>query len=303
MFPVTSSCDRIETSCWNSWYTKGVYRSVVLPTILSSMSRVRLQPPVKESSSISLSEIISSLSFALDLTEGAVAGHALRTCLLGMRLAEEAGVSRAEQRSLYYALLLKDVGCSSNAARMCEILGGGDDRVVKAGVKLEDWTQPHKPKLSTLRLLWNTVLPEANAWDRVAHIGRIGLTQHRNNEEMIALRCDRGASILRKLSMGDAAAEAVRALDEHWDGSGYPERRRGAAIPLLGRICAVAQHLDVFATERGATKALAVLSERSGQWFDPELVRMAFSLNAEGRLWAGQHSGGALRRRDVQCWR
>ena len=39
--------------------------------------------------SISLSEIISALSYALDLTEGAVHGHALRSCLLGMRIAEE----------------------------------------------------------------------------------------------------------------------------------------------------------------------------------------------------------------------
>lgn len=39
--------------------------------------------------SISLSEIISALSYALDLTEGAVHGHALRSCLLGMRIAQE----------------------------------------------------------------------------------------------------------------------------------------------------------------------------------------------------------------------
>ena len=43
--------------------------------------------------SISLSEIISALSYALDLTEGAVHGHALRSCLLGMRIAEEAEAS------------------------------------------------------------------------------------------------------------------------------------------------------------------------------------------------------------------
>ena len=44
------------------------------------------QDPLDDGS-ISLSEVISALSFALDLTEGAVRGHALRTCLLGMRIA------------------------------------------------------------------------------------------------------------------------------------------------------------------------------------------------------------------------
>src|SRR5882724_3940925 len=106
------------------------------------------------SESISLSEVISALSFAIDLTEGAVHGHALRSCLLGMRIADEAGLTSEEKSSLYYALLLKDIG----------------------------------------------------------------------NEEMIGLRCDRGASIVSKLGMGQMAAEAVRSLEEHWDGTGYPKR-------------------------------------------------------------------------------
>ena len=80
----------------------------------------------QQQSGISLAEILSALSFALDLTEGAVPGHALRSCLLGMRLGREIGLSPAELANLYYALLLKDVGCSSNAARLCQIIGGGD---------------------------------------------------------------------------------------------------------------------------------------------------------------------------------
>jgi putative nucleotidyltransferase with HDIG domain len=234
---------------------------------------------------ISLAEILSALSFALDLTEGAVPGHAMRSCLLGMRLAGQLGMSADEMTSLYYALLLKDVGCSSNAARLCQIIGGGDERLVKAGVKLEDWTRPNRPKASTLRLLWHNVLPGSGVLRRAAGIVAIGLTQHRNNEEMITLRCDRGARILRKLGLGDVAAEAVRGLDEHWDGSGYPEKRSAESIPLQARIMAVAQHLDVFASEKGTSAAVEVLGERSGRWFDPELVRIAENLHRRGVLW------------------
>ncbi len=212
-------------------------------------------------------------------------GHALRSCLLGMRLATELRLPPSRMAGLYYALLLKDVGCSSNAARLCQIIGGGDERRVKAGVKLEDWTRPGHPRLSTLRLLWNNVLPLAGPLRRTAGILRIGLAQHRNNEEMITLRCDRGASILRKLGLGEVAAEAVRGLDEHWDGGGYPESRTGHAIPIESRILAVAQHLDVFATAEGPEKAIRVLRERSGRWFDPELVRVASALDRRGDLW------------------
>ena len=234
---------------------------------------------------ISLSEIISALSYALDLTEGAVHGHALRTCLLGMRLAAEAKLSPEQTGSLYFALLLKDVGCSSNASQMSQIIGG-DDRAVKAGVKFEDWTRPHKPTLAGLKLLWGNVLPESGAAAKVARILRIGLNQQKNSEEMISLRCDRGARIVRKLGMGEGAAEAVRCLDEHWDGKGFPESLKGEQIPLLSRICAVAQHLDVFSIGRGTQRAIETLEARSGTWFDPELVRIAVSLHRRGMLWA-----------------
>ena len=228
--------------------------------------------------SISLSEIISALSYALDLTEGAVHGHALRSCLLGMRIAAEAKLPADQTSGLYFALLLKDIGCSSNSSRMCEIVGG-DDRAIEAGV-------PHKPDLSTLKLLWQNVLPRAGAAAKVARILHIGLTEHKSNQEMIGLRCDRGASIVSKLGMGEFAAEAVRSLDEHWDGSGYPDSIQGEQIPLLSRICAIAQHLDILSAGRGTQNAIDTLEERSGTWFDPQLVRVAVSLHRAGRLWA-----------------
>ena len=89
---------------------------------------------------VALSEIVSALSFALDLTEDAVPGHAVRSCLLGMRIGSALGLGETQLGDLYYALLLKDIGCSSNAARMCQILGG-DDRKAKREVKTLDWTR------------------------------------------------------------------------------------------------------------------------------------------------------------------
>ena len=233
---------------------------------------------------VSLSEVISAMTFALDLTEGADPGHALRSCLLGMRLAEALGVEKEARASLYYALLLKDIGCSNNAARMTQIVGG-DDRAAKAIAKLADWTRPHRAEMRVVKGLWATVLPGKSLVRRLARFAKIGLTQHNNNRQMIELRCERGADIVRMLELGAEAAETVRRLDEHWDGKGYPEGLKGDQIPLLARICSVAQNLDVFA-EGGTELALAVLRKRSGRWFDPDIVRMAEILNESGTLWA-----------------
>lgn len=235
-------------------------------------------------SAVSLSEVISAMTFALDLTDGAVPGHSLRSCLLGMRIAEAMNIPEEMRASLYYALQLKDTGCSDSAARMTRIVGGSD-REANYIARLSDWARPYKSYLRTLRTLSRHILPTSNLLPRVARFARIGLAGQKNHREMIRLRCERGAEIVRKLEMGELAAEAVRCIDEHWDGSGYPNGLKGREIPLLARICSVAQNLDIFATEDGTRLAMAVIRQRSGAWFDPQLVRVAESLCDTGALW------------------
>jgi putative nucleotidyltransferase with HDIG domain len=201
--------------------------------------------------SISLSEIISALSYALDLTEGAVQGHALRSCLLGMRIASEVKLPSSQAGSLYFALLLKDIGCSSNVSRMCEIIGEDD-----SAASNRSWAQGA-----------NHASLRGGLQEQSSHSGR-------------------GASIVAKLGMGAFAAQAICSVDEHWDGSGHPAGLRGEHIPLLARICAIAQHLDVFSAARGTEAAIDTLQHRSGTWFDPQLVRVAVSLHRRRPLWA-----------------
>jgi HD-GYP domain-containing protein (c-di-GMP phosphodiesterase class II) len=234
--------------------------------------------------SISLSEIISALSYALDLTEGAVHGHALRSCLLGMRIAEEAKLPSDQTSSLYFALLLKDIGCSRSASRMSQVIGA-EDRAAQAVLDSGDWPRHHKTSLSALKLLWNNVLPEAGRVSRVARFVRDGVARHQNISVLSNLRNDRGATILNKLGMDKIAADAVRSVEERWDGSGYPDSLKGEQIPLLARICAVAQHLDFTSATSGMQSAIDTLEQRSGTWFDPEFVHIARSLHRRRTLW------------------
>ena len=63
---------------------------------------------------VRLSEVVGALSHALDLTEGQPVGHAARTCMIGMRIGSYLGMTQEHQSALYYALMLKDLGCSVN---------------------------------------------------------------------------------------------------------------------------------------------------------------------------------------------
>jgi len=65
---------------------------------------------------------------------------------------------------------------------------------------------------------------------------------------------------------------------EKWDGSGYPLGLTGDAIPLVGRITAVADVFDALTSERPYKKAwlvedaVAFIKEQSGRHFDPAVV-------------------------------
>ena len=54
------------------------------------------------STSIRVSELLSALSYALDLTEGRPMGHSVRSCIIGMRIAQEIGLPEQAQADLYY---------------------------------------------------------------------------------------------------------------------------------------------------------------------------------------------------------
>lgn len=244
-----------------------------------------LQSSSDQTSRILLSEIISALSFALDATEGALPGHSLRCCLLGMRIGVAVGLGKEELGSLYYALQLKDAGCSSNAARMSAMVGGGDERVIKNASKLTDWTRSSRPDLRYLREVWRQCRPGGTFIERAKDFYRLATSPENNTEQMMVLRCERGAAIAQHLQLGEAVAEAVRSLDEHWDGSGYPEGKRGNAIPRLARICSVAQHLDAYAVAEGPNFAVKALRTRRKAWYDPELIVAVQALHKSGHFW------------------
>lgn len=211
-------------------------------------------------------------------------GHALRSCVLGMRLGEALYLPAARMGNLYYALLLKDVGCNNNFDHLTEILGDDKHSSRSEGDK-EDGNDQSPRGLSMFTVLWGTGQGHQGPLRRAANLLHLGFGQRRKHEAIVSLRCDRGARILRKLGLGDGVAEAVRGADEKWDGSGFPGRRTRHHIPLESRIIAVAQFLDVYAFEHGREAAIRVLEERSERWFDPKIVRLAVQLNRQGTLY------------------
>jgi HD-GYP domain-containing protein (c-di-GMP phosphodiesterase class II) len=229
---------------------------------------------------IPLSGLVGALSYALDVTEGEAPGHAVRSCLIGMRLAAELGLGAAARSDLFYALLLKDAGCSANSARMAALFAA-DDHDAKRTSKRVDWARPFSAFVWSLR----TVAPGGSLRARADRLLAIR-AEGEVTRSLMQARCDRGAEIARMLGFSEATAEAIRALDEHWDGRGQPRGLQGTEIPLAARVLCVAQTVEIFHAAQGVGAAYRVAARRAGRWFDPALVDALGALRTDTAFWA-----------------
>ena len=87
-----------------------------------------------------------------------------------------------------------------------------------------------------------------------------------------------GAEILSGIDFPYPVIPYVRHHHENWDGTGYPDRIAGEAIPLGARILSVVDCFDALTSDRPYRRALSteaaldILRERSGTMYDPRVV-------------------------------
>jgi HD-GYP domain-containing protein (c-di-GMP phosphodiesterase class II) len=228
---------------------------------------------------ITLSELLTALSHALDLTEGQPVGHCVRCSRIGVEIGREIGLGDNELAELYYTLLLKDLGCSSNAARICELYLT-DDLSFKQDFKFIDGSLPQ-----ALRFVLRHTGLKAGLAERFRAIVNIFQNGGEIARELIETRCHRGADIARRMRFSEPVAEGIKNLDEHWDGGGKPLGLRGLDIPIYARIALMAQVIDVFQVSNGPAAALQEVQNRSETWFDPQLVAAFARVAARPGFW------------------
>jgi putative two-component system response regulator len=186
-------------------------------------------------------------------------GLRMRRAVLGMETAQ------AVVTALANAVEAKDLVTEQHcerlavvAARMCERLGlGVDEReAITYGALLHD-------------------------------VGKIGVPEALLSkpgpltpDEWVVLRRhpEIGERICRPLGLSQSFAPIVRHHHERWDGSGYPDGLRGAAIPLGARIVALADAFDAMTHDRPyrpafpTIHALDEVRRQAGRQFDPDLA-------------------------------
>ena len=153
-------------------------------------------------------------------------GHALRTNLIAMELGQRLGLSLHQQRDLYYAALLKDVGCSSNAALVFRLFGG-DDRRRRARM-LVDWSNYFRAAFYAMA----HAAPGASLFERTRRIAgararparRVGFVEG-------ALRARRGDRAVPTSGLAAADAPCASSTSTGTAGPSARPARRGDLDP------------------------------------------------------------------------
>jgi putative nucleotidyltransferase with HDIG domain len=200
--------------------------------------------------------------------------------MIAVDLAAALGLSEHAQREVFIISILKDSGCSDNSARVHKIFGG-DDLMAKYNVKLVDWSNP----VASVKYALSHLVPGGSVAQKLRKVPGLLGPPSLVMDRLTEARCTRASLIARQLGFSQEVAEALKSLDEHWDGKGSSQHLRGEAIPVYSRIVGLSQTLEVFVSAFGVDAGFDMLEARKGKWFQPSMVHAARFLRGKSALW------------------
>jgi HD-GYP domain-containing protein (c-di-GMP phosphodiesterase class II) len=214
-----------------------------------------------------VAELVATLSLGIDLGFGQPMEHALRQCLIALKLAERAGLDEQSRATVYYTALLVNIGCHTDAHEQAKWFG--DDIAMKSR-KYQHDSRSVRGAASAMRFL--------AAGHPPVHRFRLGIefaiSGHRELEGMIGHHAAMTRLLAEQLGMPAAVLDGVGAAYERWDGRGWPGGVGGDDIPVPSRIAQLAEYVEVAHRVGGVGASVALARQRSGTQFDPMLASL-----------------------------
>ncbi|MCY0906027.1 LuxR C-terminal-related transcriptional regulator [Arthrobacter sp. H14-L1] len=200
--------------------------------------------------------------------------HMLRASLLGLRIADRAGIGQAGRGRIYYANLLAWIGCHADSFELAALFG--DDIGFRADYYMID--SRGLPMFSLMLRRTGSGLP---AWRRAGRRSRFAATAPTAVRTLIRSHCSSAGELANKVGLDESMAGILSSTFERWDGKGLPLGRTGVEIPLEMRVTQLADSAEVFLRTGGVDAAVAMVRRRRGTQFDPELADL-FCARARG---------------------
>jgi HD-GYP domain-containing protein (c-di-GMP phosphodiesterase class II) len=213
-----------------------------------------------------LAELTIALSLAADLGTGQPLEHGLRTCWSAVAAAGAMGLDPEERSCVYHVALLRFLGCTADASATAALVGGDD---IRFNGRLAPAVMANPAE--AMRYMISRVGDDLPLPRRVGAVARV-LADPTGGSASLAQHCEAASRLAGRLGMSSAVCDSLAHGYERWDGKGSPDGLAGEDIPLAVRIAVVARDVDIFAESGGWSAAAAVLANRRGRGYDPDVV-------------------------------
>lgn len=202
----------------------------------------------------------------------------------------------AEIERLHYVASLIETQLA-NARVYAELKGllFGIIQALTAAIDAKDpYTSGHSERVARIavRIAQELDLPSSRCYDLYVagllhDVGKIGVDDEVLNKpgplsadefRKIQAHVEIGVNILRDLKKLNHILPSVRHHHESYDGTGYPDRLSGEAIPIEARILAVADSFDAMTSDRPYRKRMSLMKideifrDGRGRQWDPAVV-------------------------------
>ncbi len=215
-----------------------------------------------------LAELLAAVSLATDLAHDVAAESALRDAVLAVGLARLMGWTDSDVSDAYYLALLYHIGCTGAVAAQSR-LGGGDDVMVRRWMSEAD----HADRPRMMRIAVTKLAPQ---WGRSGWPQGMAAfaTAGRDMPDAFANIAEVASRLSQRLGASPRVTESLCHAYGRWDGRVFPSLPRGDGLSAIARLVHLVHVAQIYHQVGGVDVADAVVRQRSGSEFDPELARL-----------------------------
>ena len=212
-----------------------------------------------------LAELVASLSLATDLGLGQPMEHIVRSCVLGLRIADDVGLDESDRAAVYYVALLAWLGCHADSHEQAAWFG--DDIAVRRDKHSTDLIGPTMAAF---------ILRHVGAGEAPLRRARLLLSLVASGGSAVAAmemtHCLIAGAFATRLGLGTDVRDNLQQVFERWDGKGAPAKLAGDQIALPARIVVLADIIELFRGLGGTDAAVDMARRRAGGQLDPALA-------------------------------
>ena len=233
-------------------------------------------PPVRRA------DFLMALAYATDLATGHSRDFALRSCVLGIRIANAAGLDDEMRRAVWHQALLRYIGCNADTHLLATAFG--DEIALRRELASTD--MGNKPELREvlLRAIKRNYagLPPSQLEEAVER----GISEAMQvSVPILKGHCEVAQRIAERIGLSEEIRENLGQLYERWDGGGLPNGLSGEAIKFPVRLVTLAQEAIAVSEVHGHEAMKGIIAKRAGGGYEPALAD--FFLTHADQLMAG----------------